>query len=328
MTAPNTSLFDSDQAWLTTPQEAFVAWLMAPDFVVTKSGAEQPLRTSSVVVYRAMGNKFVREVLLGEDGGLRKTWRDIDAEDIHAFLAKNELKRGIRNRYVRLLERLFDHLMAKGIVSANPARGLAIKEPSKSNQYHDKTQWLTEAQQEALVAALPQAEGWKDARNRALIATVLGGGLKVSEVIKLTNGCVGPRQEDGSLYIDVYPAGAGRRHRTRVAVFAAAILLEWMTTRKQLTIPSELLFPAKLAGGVLHPATVYRQVAAVLAEARIDPTLIKRRGARTLRNTFAINELEEGKPPELVGEYLGHRAARSTRYYTALVRKPSPLRGK
>lgn len=328
MTAPSTSLFDSGEAWLTAPQEALVAWLMAPDFVTTKAGVAQPLRASSVVVYRAMGNKFVREVLGGDNGSLPKTWRDIGTGDIHAFLAKNELKRGIRNRYLRLLERLFDHLMAKGIVPGNPARGLAIKEPSKSNQGHDKTQWLTEAQQEAVMAALPPPEGWKDARNRALIATVLGGGLKVSEVIKLTNGCVGARQEDGSLYIDVYPGGAGRRHRTRVAVFAAAILTEWMTTRKQLTIPGELLFPAKLAGGVLHPATLYRQVAAVLTEARIDPTLIRHRGARTLRNTFAIHELEEGKPPELVGEYLGHRADRSTRYYTALLRKPSPFGGK
>lgn len=321
MAVPPISLFDSESTWLTSPQEAFVAWLLAPDFVVTKAGDTQPLRESSVVVYRAMGSKFIRGVLLGEDGQIAKTWRDIDAADIKSFLIRNDLKRGIRNRYVRLLERLFDHFVAKGIVTGNPARGLAIREPSNSIQHNDKTQWLSEAQQLAVVGALPEPESWKDARNRALIAIVLGGGLKVSEVIKLTVGATGPRQEDGSLHIDIVPGGAGRRHRTRVAPFAAAILADWMATRKGLNIPGELLFPAKLGGGTLHPATVYRQVAAVLTQAKIDPNLIKRRGARTLRNTFAIKELEAGNPPELVGEYLGHRADRSTRYYTALVRK-------
>lgn len=321
MSTPSPSLFDSDQTWLTAPQEALVAWLLAPDFVTTKTGEQQPLRASSVGVYRAMGCKFVREVLAGEDGRLAKTWRDIETEDIRAFLARNELKRGIRNRYLRLLERLFDHLVAKGIVAGNPARGLAIREPSRSGQYNDKTQWLSEAQQAAVVAALPEPKGWKNARNRAIVATVLGGGLKVSEILTLTTGTVGPRQEDGSLYLDLYPGGAGRRHRTRVAAFAAAILTDWLATRAGLGIPGPLVFPARRVGGVLHPATVYRHVAAVLAEAGIDPDRVKRRGARTLRNTFAIEALEAGSPPALVGEYLGHRADRSTRYYTALVKK-------
>ena len=53
MSVRTPSLFDSNQTWLTTPQEALVAWLLAPDFVTTKTGEQQPLRASSVVVYRA-----------------------------------------------------------------------------------------------------------------------------------------------------------------------------------------------------------------------------------------------------------------------------------
>ncbi|EKD97514.1 MAG: hypothetical protein ACD_23C00887G0004 [uncultured bacterium] len=322
-----TSIFDGASSWLAEPLESLAAWLLSPTYVVTKQGVEQPLRASSAEVYRFMGSKFIREVILShpEDEGKQaksgKAWSDVFADDIQAFLVGNDLKRGIRNRYVRLLERLFDHLAAKGLVDHNPARGLAMKAPSKSNANHENTMWLNQLQQAAVVLALPDGPGWKVQRNRALIATVLGGGLKVSEVIELRTQAIGLRQPDGSLYIEVPVVGAGRRHRTKVAPWAAGILVEWITTRTEFGLPDDLLFPAKPIGGPLHKATVYRQCAAVLNKAGVDPTIIKRRGARTLRNTYAIRELERGQQLELVGEYLGHRTDRSTEYYQEQLKK-------
>lgn len=323
MNKQTASLFGVPDIWQNEPLVAFSAWLLLPDFVVTKAGATQPLRANSAKVYRFMGAKFIRQVLLESSVGQRqgKCWRDVCADDIALFMDKNDLKRGIRNRYVRLLERLFDHLATIGLAAGNPARGLAIKAPTTSNQNHDQTMWLADTQQDAVLAALPSGTGWKAQRNKALIATVLGGGVKVSEVIKLTVGAVGPRQEDGSLYIEVWPPGAGRRHRTKVSPTAAGILTAWIAARDAFGVSGQTLFPAKQIGGHLHPATVYRKVAEVLAVAGIDPGTIKRRGARTLRNSFAIRELSDGQPLELVGEYLGHRADRSTRYYTQLLKK-------
>lgn len=242
-------------------------------------------------------------------------WGTVTPEVIQDFLVGNDLKRGICNRYVRLIERMYDHLATKGMVSSNPARGLALKAPSKSNQAHEGTMWLSEAQQKAVRDKLHDGPGWKAQRNRALIATVLGGGLKVSEVLELRVGWIGPKQPDGSLYIEVHQVGAGRRHRTRVAAWASAVLVGWVEARAEFGLPGELVFPASTIGGTLHKATVYRQCAAVLAEAGIDPGIIKRRGARTLRNTYAMRELGEGQPLELVGEYLGLRTDRSVEYY-------------
>lgn len=318
-----TPIFDTAAAWQSEPMVAFAAWLQAPDFVLTKSGARQALRENSAKVYGFMGAKFIREIVQDSLDGKRrgKCWSEVKIDDIAQFLEKNNLTRGIRNRYVRLLERLFDHLAALELVGTNPARGLAVKVPTASNQNHDQTMWLSDEQQDAVLAALPRGGGWKARRNKALIATVLGSGVKVSEVIKLSVSAIGQRQEDGSLYIEVWPAGAGRRHRTKVPPSAAGILLEWVADRNALGLSGASLFPAKLMGGYLHPATVYRKVAEVLATAGIDPAIIKRRGARTLRNTFAIRELSAGQPLELVGEYLGHRADRSTRYYTQLLKK-------
>ena len=315
------SLFDDAASWRETPLEAFSAWLLSPTFVVTKQGVEQPLRASSAQVYGFMGGKFIREVILanpGDDGEperLGKAWSQVSAGDIQDFLHRNNLKRGIRNRYVRLLERLYDHLAMKGLVAHNPARGLALKEPSKSNQHHESTMWLNEDQQAAVVKMLPDGPGWKAQRNRAMIATVLGGGLKVSEVLQLKVGAVGPRQADGSLYIEVQVVGAGRRHRTKVAPWGAQLLVGWIAARAEFGLSGDLLFPAKPIGGLLNKSTVYRQCAVVLTESNIDPAVIKRRGARTLRNTYAMRELSEGQPLELLGEYLGLRTDRSVEYY-------------
>lgn len=318
-----TSLLNAPNIWQSDPLAAFSAWLSMPDFVITKAGTTQPLRENSAKVYRFMGSKFIREVVLPATTGEQADhcWRSISAENIAQFLDKNNLKRGIRNRYVRLLERLFDHLTALRLTAGNPARGLAIKAPTASNQNHDRTMWLTNVQQDAVLAALPDGTGWKAQRNKALIATVLGGGVKVSEVIELTVDAIGARQEDGGLCIEVWPRGAGRRHRTKVSPTAAGILTAWISARDAFGVSGQTLFPAKLIGGHLHPATVYRKVAQVLSDAGIDPGTIKRRGARTLRNSFAVRELSDGQPLELVGEYLGHRADRSTRYYTQLLKK-------
>ncbi|HEY8608180.1 MAG TPA: tyrosine-type recombinase/integrase [Noviherbaspirillum sp.] len=317
----SSSLFDTPRIWNAAPTEAFAAWLVSDAFAVNRRGERQQLRDSSVRVYRAMFSKFAREVLVPEDGRPPKQLPAVSADDIRRFLDTNALTKGIRHRYIKLLERTFDHLASIGMMEANPARGLAIRQPTRSGAGNEKTMWLSQAQQDAVLAALPSGEGWKAQRSRAMIAAVLGGGLKVSEVIRLPINSVGARQEDGSLLLDVYPAGAGRMHRTRVSAQVAGILAQWRATREGLPLPGKLLFPAGPTGGGLHPATVYRQVKAVLAEAGIPEDLVKRRGARTLRNSFAIRQLETGAAPALVGEYLGHRADRSTRYYTDLLPK-------
>lgn len=313
MTDQTPSLFDSDDAWNAEPIEAFTAWLLTPDFV-TRGGQAQPLRASSAYVYQAMGGKFIREVLIEGKRG----WSSISRDDVQQFLERGQLKAGIRNRYIRLLERLFDDLLSRGIARVNPARGLAVKGlKAKSN---DSTVWLSPDQEEAVLTSLSAGEDWRAQRNRAIVAMVLGGGVKVSELVKLKSSSIGLRQEDGSAWLTIQAVGAGRVHRTRLTPLAAKIIQVWLSTRTSYQAAGLLLFPTTPNGEPMHPSTVYRTVAAVLTDAGIDPAIIKRRGARTLRNTFAIRELSEGQAPALVGEYLGHRADRSTRRYTALAK--------
>ena len=324
-TAP--SLFDTAQVWQASPLEAFLSWVITPDFSRNKRGEPQALRDSSINVYRTMFTRFVEQVLPpAQPGGRRKTLLDLDSEDIRRYLDQNGIRGGNRNRHVRLFERIYIHLATLLPVTENPAKGLAIEEQITSNQDYDPSVWLTSEQQQAVLVALPESRLWKKQRNRALIAMVLGGGLKVSEAIRLSVANIGTLESDGSLPVDVYPPGAGRWHRTRIAPFAAGIVLAWHKARKALQVdnqpmPGNLLFPANPLGQAQHPVTVYRQVAAALTAANITPSIVKRRGARTLRNTFAVRELAAGSPLEQVGEYMGHRANRATKPYKQLLRK-------
>jgi integrase len=85
-------------------------------------------------------------------------------------------------------------------------------------------------------------------------------------------------------------------------------------------VPGRLLFPADGSGRALHPATVYRRVASVLKAAGIPESVIVRRGARTLRNTYAVRELTAGAPVSLVGESMGHVNDRATQHYLTIAR--------
>lgn len=85
-----------------------------------------------------------------------------------------------------------------------------------------------------------------------------------------------------------------------------------MEERKKLDIPGQLLFPASLSTGKpLDKATVYRQVKKTFERAGLE---MPRQGGRTLRNTFAVRELEN-ESVELVGQLLGLERQRSTEAY-------------
>ena len=328
------SLFDTPEHWLADPVEAFAAFVLRPDFAINKRGERHALRESSVTVYRARWGKFVADCLVPS----QKTLVALSSEELQLFLSA--MSPDSRHRYVRLLERVFDHLLALGLVQLNTVRALAVKAPTRSNQGHAGTAVLSPASQAAFLAALPEPVNWKRLRDRALLSVILGAGLRVSEAIHLKVDHLGHLQDDGTVPVELVPIGAGRRHRSRIQAFAVPTVLAWFLQRRGLggagqgmpvetfdshpptpLISGTLLFPADASGRALHPATVYRRVASVLAQAGIPAEMIERRGARTLRSTYAVRELAAGAPVSLVGESLGHVHDRATKHYLAITRR-------
>ena len=335
-----TSLFDNPHIWVSEPRVAFEAFVLSPEFqllgrrktTAAKTDQPPPMRASSARIYILMFGKFLRWLEERETPLLDVTNATIlqflehasASDDPHAPL-KKDLNSSIRIRYLRIFERVFHHLN----VHPNPARHAAFeiyKSQDKQLRGQDLEKVaMTNAEHLAFMQALPLApepvdggdptRGWKRRRDRAMQAIMLGAGLKVSEVIGVATDHVGVLDATSCLPVTVSPTSTGgtsRWHQTQLRPFAVQEVLMWKAERTRLAIPGALLFPASLQGGRLDKATVYRQVKATFARAGID---IQRLGGRTLRNSFAVRELNQGASIELVGEFMGHRKRKSTEHY-------------
>jgi site-specific recombinase XerD len=320
-------LFNTTDQWDTDPRVAFAALVTTPAFVRLRRGTQacamsqpQVLRSQSAHVYIAMFGRF-HQWMLSQDLQLRR----IDKQAIAQFLqTRNRCGRpmasGIRLRYVRMLERVYDHLG----MSPNPARQAAMDlfaTPGAAGRDRSKA-WLADADQAKFMAALPDPVTWKDRRDRAMIAMLLGAGLTVGEVIRIRVADVSVQQDRGSVWVDVNPhATAGelhRQHRALLRDFAVDDVLAWCGERTAIGIRGDLLFASTRSGKAMNPSTVFRKVKANFARAGLDPG---RRGGRTLRNSYARRELLAGGATrgtiEHVTELLGLHEQRSTlRYLT------------
>jgi site-specific recombinase XerD len=327
-------IFDRNSVWLTEPLVAFGAFIRSEAFVELGRYATlrrnagkpvRPLKESSAEIYVHMFSNYLRWLTAH-----RLQLQEATPGDIMTFLnARHTDKRGrvselhslIRVRYLRLLERVYAHCN----VTPNPARDAAFNIYRTSATGADKPKaFLNQSGQmtflEELAAAPafdetnPDAPTWKRRRDRALLAMMLGAGLRVSEVLALRTDQLGGQERDGSIPIKIPDhAAGGDGHKTVLRPFAARHVLPWIEERKKREIPSKLLFPTSLkTGAPLNKATVYRHVKATLERAGIE---VERMGGRTLRNSFAVRELENGAPVELVKQYMGHHELRSTEKY-------------
>jgi integrase/recombinase XerD len=323
-----TSHFDSLDSWHSDPKNAFDSFVISTAFLELSrrkplsinEATTSPLRISSVKVYKAMFARYLRWLATHQIKFLKVT-----SSDLMAFLEGKQgedkqpiLNSRIKYRYLRLMERIYTHLQ----VVPNPSQHACfdIFQGDRSKAGRDESMSvLTEEQQAAFLAALPTSttNNWKTVRDRAMQTMMIGAGLKVSEVISIRVRDVGEVSATGSIPITITPGttgGIARWHQTQLRPFAVAEVQNWLRERRDRKIPGALLFPATLNGGRLDPSTVYRQVKATFERAEVA---VPRRGGRTLRNTFAVRELNGGADTEVVGEYLGHRKRRAINEYSA-----------
>lgn len=134
MTTTETHLFDKKAHWIADPMTAFGGFVESVKFVelgkrpkrVTADGKTQeaqPLGARSIKGYVAMFSKFVRW-MQGAGLSVDRVTKDHILQFLDVAMeppkkgSKKDLNSEIRNRYVRLLERVYDHLR----IQPNPAR--------------------------------------------------------------------------------------------------------------------------------------------------------------------------------------------------------------
>ncbi|QGZ63825.1 tyrosine-type recombinase/integrase [Paraburkholderia acidisoli] len=288
-------LFDQRRAdWQRDPVGAFDAWLVSQD-----------LRRSSADVYRVQWGRFLEWLALK-----RKTIMTVDTGTIAEFVASLEVKKPQRLRYLRLIERVLDHIREIELASTNPARFIAQDGEAawRNARENEPTGFLNADERAAIIGKLfsplveqSAAKRWRERRDRALVAIFLGGGLKTGDAIALTLDCVAI----GSEWVTIEADNAAFTRVTRLAPFAVDVLGAWLEARRLANLPGELVFPGSPSGRPMHKATVLRAIDALMEEAGVAQTRAERASPQTLRNTFAADLFERGVETDQVGQWLG-----------------------
>ncbi|MBN3764169.1 tyrosine-type recombinase/integrase [Burkholderia sp. Ac-20365] len=292
-------LFDRErQDWLVDPRAAFDAWLAGQNF-----------RNSSADVYRAQWGLFLEWLQ-----ARHKNLVTVDMPSIAEFVGGLSIRKPQRARYLRLIERVLDHVREIELASTNPARFIAQDGEAEWRNARDNepTGFLSIGERSALIAYLfspvtdmTSAQRWRERRDRALIAVFLGGGIKTGEARTLSVSCV----MTSSPWVVIEASNPLFTRRTRLAPFAVSVLDAWLDERREAGLPGELVFPASPSGRPMHKATMLRAVDALIEAAGISQARDARASPHTLRNSFAADLFESGVEPDVVGQWLGFAQA-------------------
>lgn len=168
--------------------------------------------------------------------------------------------------------------------------------PSRPRQ-HKLPMLLSKEEVKRLVEAAPNL------KDRALLMTVYGGGLRVSEVVVLK-----PRHIESARMMIRVEQGKGRKDRYTIL---PVHLLHELKAYYRMYRPDPWLFPGK---DPMRPMPV-RTAQKIYHEARRRAGVTRGRGIHTLRHCFATHYLEQGKDLETIRQMLGHRSLATTCRY-------------
>lgn len=192
----------------------------------------------------------------------------------------------------------------EGWAASNPAR--ALRNPRKGRTL---PHFLTTDQIGQLLSA-PAARAPMGLRDRAILETMYSAGLRVSELVGLSDGDVDLPQ--GVLLV----RGKGRRERLApLGSFAARALQAWLPVRTLAPrVPQGRESPlfTNRFGTRLTTRSVGRMLEKYLRQTGLD----QRTSPHTLRHSFATHLLDRGADIRSVQELLGHKSLVTTQIYT------------
>lgn len=323
-------------SWDADPIRAFKQFVTSTAFAETgrrlrADGTLPGLSQASAKIYIFMFNNLAG--WLAEEG---ITFSRVTQADLLRFIERKEKGKRVLNskiayRYLRLLERCYEHLE----LNPNPAQ-LAILGVDRAHIARDDAgRTLSDEQLARFFAALPADtprrrrstpfDGWKRRRDRAMQVVIALAGLRVSEAIGLLVAEVGRQVGiDGSILLTITPDekhDTSHEHSVTLPPQGVEELLPWLQEREAMAIPGDFVFPANLTGNKMTRKTVYVQMRATFERAGMD---LARSGGRTLRNTFARQQLEQGASADELKDVLGLALERSAADYQFTQVKPDP----
>jgi site-specific recombinase XerD len=236
---------------------------------------------------------------------------DLDASFIGGFLDHLEARRGnsARTRNARLAAiRSFFRYVALN----EPAHALLCQRvlamPSKRHERRT-IEFLDRPEIDALLTS-PDISTWMGRRDRTLLLVAIQTGLRVSELIGLSN-------QDVVLGTGAHVRceGKGRKQRcTPLRKDTVAMVEAWQRERRGFS--EDPLFPS-LRGGPLSRDAVERVVAKHVAAAQPRCPSLKRKKVtpHVLRHTAAMELLQHGVDRSVIALWLGHESVETTQMY-------------
>lgn len=230
---------------------------------------------------------------------------DADRDLVRNWIMKqmdDELTSTTVNKNLSAVKSFYKYLQLRGLIDNNPTRYL--RGPKRE---HTLPSFLTQAQvEEALETISPDPEDFLAVRNRLIIETIYQTGLRRAEVASLET-----QQVDlNSMSLRV--VGKGRKER--IIPFGETLKEQMRNylTLKERKVGQSRYFFVTLKCRPLSGADVYQVVHKALD---VVPGL-PRRGAHTLRHSFATEMLNAGAPITSIKELLGHSNLETTTRYT------------
>lgn len=241
-------------------------------------------------------------VFLSDEG---LTLRQADADAIHSFLAGlHDVGIGPRSqaRIISGLKSFYTFLMSEGRIDVDPT---ALVEAPSIGLHIPEVLDISEI--DAMIAAIDMSSA-EGTRNRAIMETLYGCGLRVSELTAL---------EISRTHLDEqYLVVTGKGNKERLVPMSGAsieAIREYMADRDRLDIkPGEenYLFLNR-RGRHLTRVMIFYIVRRLAELARVRKTI----SPHTLRHSFATHLLEGGANLRAIQQMLGHESIATTEIY-------------
>lgn len=238
------------------------------------------------------------------------TLTQMTPDTLHAFLAVvHDMGISPRSqaRMIAGIRAFCKFLRMEGYITADPSE--LIESPRLSRDLPDV---LAVEEIDAMIAAIPRDKE-EALRNEAIIETLYGSGVRVTELINLR---ISRLSLDDSLMI---VEGKGRKQRlVPLSPASISLIREYLPQRMRLDIkPSgeDILFLNR-RGAPLSRVMVFYIIRDLAALAGIDKSV----SPHTLRHSFATHLLEGGANLRAIQEMLGHESIATTELYLHLDR--------
>ncbi len=236
----------------------------------------------------------------------KKPLERVDYLDIRGFLARLKeqgYSKSSISRRLACTRSFFKYLARENRLSANPAAGIATPKRDKRLPNFLNSEEVTQ------LLEAPSRGTWEELRDKAILETLYGSGLRVSELVGLNHDDV----DLSSSLLRV--RGKGKKERIvpigQFALRAIQSYLERKLPREKLSDFKRAFYINRL-GSRLTDRSVRRMILKYVRRV----SLKKEVSPHMLRHSFATHLLDRGADLRSVQELLGHQNLSTTQIYT------------